>query len=78
MECHEHYLEQSLRAKSIRDQDRAYRELGLAHKSLGNLQQALVSYSLKRPVSLVAQGLTGHLKCFMFYLHFWLLNVQQN
>ena len=44
VECHEHYLEQSLRAKSIRDQDRAYRELGLAHKSLGNLQQALVSY----------------------------------
>ena len=42
VECHEHYLEQSLKAKSIKDQDRAYRELGLALKSLGNLQQALV------------------------------------
>jgi len=45
VECHEHYLEQSLKTKSVKDQDRAYRELGQAHKSLGNLQQALVMKS---------------------------------
>lgn len=39
---HEQYLAVSLRLKAPKDQDRAYRELGMAHKSLGNLQQALV------------------------------------
>ncbi len=41
--CHEKYLAISLKCKSVKDQDRAYRELGLAHKKVGNLQQALVS-----------------------------------
>ena len=40
--CHEQYLSHSLRAKSVKDQDKAYRELGQAYKHLGNLQQALV------------------------------------
>lgn len=42
--CHEQYLSHSLKAKSVRDQDNAYRELGQAYKHLGNLQQALVSF----------------------------------
>ena len=41
--CHEQYLSHSLRAKSVKDQDKAYTELGQAYKHLGNLQQALVS-----------------------------------
>ena len=41
-QCHEKYLAASLRHKSVKDQERAYRELGMAHKNLGNLQQALV------------------------------------
>ena len=41
--CHEHYLSHSLKAKSVRDQDKAYRQLGQAYKHLGNLQQSLVS-----------------------------------
>ena len=42
VKCHEKYLAASLKHKSVRDQERAYRELGMAHKNLGNLQQALV------------------------------------
>ena len=41
--CHEQYLSHSLKSKSVKDQDKAYRELGQAYKHLGNLQQALVS-----------------------------------
>ncbi len=41
--CQEQYLALSLKAKSVKDQDKAYRELGQAYKNLGNLQQALVS-----------------------------------
>ena len=37
------YLAISLESQSAKDQDKAYRELGAAHKNLGNLQQALVS-----------------------------------
>lgn len=44
--CHEQYLSHSLKAKSVRDQDKAYRELGQAHKHLGNLQQALVRFKV--------------------------------
>ena len=40
--CHEQYLSAALKAKSIRDQQRAYRGLGNSNKCLGNLQQALV------------------------------------
>ena len=36
------YLSSALQSQSSRDQDKAYRELGAAHKTLGNLQQALV------------------------------------
>ena len=43
VKCHEQYLALALKAKAVKDQARAYRELGLAHKNLGNLQQALVS-----------------------------------
>lgn len=43
VKCHEQYLAISLKNKTLKEQDRAYRELGLAHKQLGNLQQALVS-----------------------------------
>ena len=40
--CHEQFLSYSLNTKSVKDQDKAYRELGQAYKHLGNLQQALV------------------------------------
>ena len=43
--CHEQYLSHSLKAKSVKDQDKAYRELGQAYKHLGNLQKALVGKS---------------------------------
>ena len=43
VKCHEQYLAVSLKLKAPKDQDRAYRELGMAHRNLGNLQQALVS-----------------------------------
>ena len=39
---HEEFLSLSLKSCSLRDQDRAYRGLGLAHKNMGNLQEALV------------------------------------
>ena len=39
---YEQYLALSLKTKNVKDQDRAYRDLGSAHKNLGNLQQALV------------------------------------
>ena len=39
---YEQYLALSLRTKNVKDQDRAYRDLGSANKKLGNLQQALV------------------------------------
>ena len=42
--CHEQYLSHSLKAKAVRDQDKAYRELGQSYKHLGNLQQALVRF----------------------------------
>ena len=48
-QCHEKYLAASLRHKSVKDQERAYRELGMAHKNLGNLQQALVRKWLHGP-----------------------------
>ena len=40
---HEQFLSLSLKSRSLRDQDKAYRGLGLTHKNLGNLQEALVS-----------------------------------
>ena len=45
--CHELYLSHCLKTKSIKDQDKAYQELGQAYKHLGNLQQALVSFILE-------------------------------
>ena len=39
---YEQYLALSLKTKNVKDQDRAYRDLGSANKKLGNLQQALV------------------------------------
>ena len=41
---HEQFLSLSLRTGVGRDQSKAYRGLGLAHKNLGNLQEALVIY----------------------------------
>ena len=38
----------SLRTGVGRDQNKAYRGLGLAHKALGNLQEALVSGKISR------------------------------
>ena len=43
---HEQFLSLSLKSKGLRDQDRAYRGLGLTNKNLGNLQEALVSLTL--------------------------------
>ena len=40
---HEQFLALALKTRSVRDQDRAYRGLGNTHRSLGNLQDALVS-----------------------------------
>ena len=40
---HEQYLAIALKSKNSKDQERAYRELGSALKSIGNLQEALVS-----------------------------------
>ena len=40
---HEQFLNMSLKSKNLRDQDKAYRGLGLTHKNLGNFQDALVS-----------------------------------
>ena len=40
---HEQFLTLSLKSKCLRDQDKAYRGLGLTNKNLGNLQEALVS-----------------------------------
>jgi tetratricopeptide (TPR) repeat protein len=43
---HEQFLGLALaEGGSLRDQDKAYRGLGLANKNLGNLQEALVSSS---------------------------------
>ena len=41
--CHEQYLSHCLKTRSVKDQDKAYQELGQAYKNHGNLQQALVS-----------------------------------
>jgi tetratricopeptide (TPR) repeat protein len=41
---HEQFLRLALETGSLRDQDKAYRGLGLANKNLGNLQEALVSF----------------------------------
>ena len=43
---YEQYLALSLKTKNVKDQDRAYRDLGSAHKNLGHLQQALVRYKI--------------------------------
>ena len=40
---HEQFLSLSLRTGVTRDQNRAYRGLGVAYKNLGNLQEALVN-----------------------------------
>ena len=40
---HEQFLSLSLKSASLRDQDKAYRGLGLTNKNIGNLQEALVS-----------------------------------
>ena len=45
VKLHEQFLGLALKCAGPRDQDRAYRGLGLAHKNLGNLQEALVSQS---------------------------------
>jgi tetratricopeptide (TPR) repeat protein len=42
---HEQFLRLALETGSLRDQDKAYRGLGLANKNLGNLQEALVRFS---------------------------------
>jgi tetratricopeptide (TPR) repeat protein len=42
---HEQFLNLALETGSLRDQDKAYRGLGLANKNLGNLQEALVRRS---------------------------------
>ncbi len=42
---HEQFLRLALETGSLRDQDKAYRGLGLANKNLGNLQEALVSFA---------------------------------
>ena len=42
VKLHEQFLTLSLKSRSLRDQDKAYRGLGLTNKSLGNLQDALV------------------------------------
>ena len=39
---HEQFLSLSLKSSSLRDQDKAYRGLGLTNKNMGNLQEALV------------------------------------
>ncbi len=44
---HEQFLRLALETGSLRDQDKAYRGLGLANKNLGNLQEALVSFPTK-------------------------------
>ena len=44
---HEQFLGLALETGSLRDQDKAYRGLGLANKNLGNLQEALVSRMLR-------------------------------
>ena len=41
---HEQFLSLSLKSSSLRDQDKAYRGLGLTNKNIGNLQEALVSF----------------------------------
>ena len=45
------YLTISLKTKSPRDQERAYRGLGSSHRCVGNLQQALVCYEKRLVVS---------------------------
>ncbi len=42
---HEQFLRLALETGSLRDQDKAYRGLGLANKNLGNLQEALVRFA---------------------------------
>ena len=42
---HQEYLAIALKSTSVKDQERAYRELGCALKNTGNLQEALVSLS---------------------------------
>ncbi len=48
---HEQFLRLALETGSLRDQDKAYRGLGLANKNLGNLQEALVRVSSRQTVA---------------------------
>jgi tetratricopeptide (TPR) repeat protein len=49
---HEQFLRLALETGSLRDQDKAYRGLGLANKNLGNLQEALVRVSSQQRVTI--------------------------
>lgn len=63
IKCHERHLKLAIALQSLRDQERAYSGLCHSHKSLGNLQEALV-YSEKRLV--VAHELGNEAKAAAF------------
>lgn len=63
IKCHERHLKLAIGLQSLRDQERAYSGLCHSHKSLGNLQEALV-YAEKRLV--VAHELGNEAKAAAF------------
>ncbi len=60
---HEQFLRLALETGSLRDQDKAYRGLGLANKNLGNLQEALVRVSSQQRVTI------SPIQKFLIYIH---------
>lgn len=58
--CHERSLQISLKTPSLRDQERTYRALGMAHKAIGNSSTALMYFEKRLSIiNMSTNGDTG-------------------